>query len=120
MKLIIAGSRTIRLEAAYIDLTLESLGIRDDIEEIISGGAEGVDWAGEEFAIDYLDQEAKVFQADWIRGHCAGPERNKVMAEYADALLLIWNGTSPGSANMKMQMLKLKKPVYEVVIKAPE
>ena len=120
MKLIIAGSRTIRLEAAYIDLTLESLGIRDEIEEVVSGGAQGVDWAGEEFSIDYLDEEAKVFQADWIRGHCAGPERNKVMAEYADALLLIWDGKSSGSANMKMQMLKLKKPIYEVIIKAPE
>ena len=120
MKLIIAGSRHIKLEAAYIDLTLNSLGIRDEVKEIISGGAEGVDWAGEEFSIDYLDQEAKVFQADWLQGHSAGPARNKVMAAYGDAVLLIWDGRSPGSANMKLEMLKLKKPIYEVLIKAPQ
>jgi hypothetical protein len=39
------------------------------------------------------------------------------MAEYADALLLIWDGKSRGSLNMKQQMLKLEKPVYEVIVK---
>jgi hypothetical protein len=39
------------------------------------------------------------------------------MAEYADALLLIWDGESKGSLNMKQRMIGLKKPVYEVVLK---
>jgi hypothetical protein len=42
------------------------------------------------------------------------------MAEYADALLLIWNGESRGSANMKENMVKLGKPVYEVILKEPK
>lgn len=117
MKLIIAGSRHLRIEPAFIHLMLCHHGIADEVEEVVSGGAEGVDWAGEEFSIDYLDKEATVFQADWLQGHAAGPARNKKMAEYADCLLILWDGRSPGSANMKSEMLKLKKPIYEVIIK---
>lgn len=118
MKLVIAGSRHIRIQPGFIEAALANYGIRDQIKEVISGGAEGVDWAAEEFAIDFMDEEAKVLQAEWINGVQAGAARNKKMAEYADALLLIWDGRSSGSANMKMQMLKLRKPIYEIVIKA--
>jgi len=58
------------------------------------------------------------FPADWdTHGRAAGPIRNKQMAEYGDALLLIWDGESRGSANMKSNMKKLGKPVYEIIIK---
>lgn len=117
MKLIIAGGRDIHIQPEFIDSYLASIGLKADVEEIVSGGAEGVDWAGEEYSIEYLNKEAKVFQADWSKGHIAGPERNAKMAEYAGALLLIWSGRSPGSANMKKQMLSLKKPIYEIIIK---
>jgi uncharacterized phage-like protein YoqJ len=36
------------------------------------------------------------------------------MAEYADALLLIWDGESRGSKNMLFNMKKLGKQVFEV------
>jgi hypothetical protein len=39
------------------------------------------------------------------------------MAEEADALLLIWDGESKGSANMKKEMLFKNKPVYEVILR---
>jgi hypothetical protein len=119
MKLLIAGSRHIILEPDYIELTLSTFGIIHDVEEIVSGGNGGVDWAGEEFCLEYLNDEATVFPADWTQGHLAGPARNKKMAEYADAMLIIWDGKSPGSANMKSQMLAAKKPIYEVVLKGP-
>jgi hypothetical protein len=41
------------------------------------------------------------------------------MAEYADALLLIWDGSSRGSANMRQQMERRGKPVYEVILRGP-
>lgn len=60
----------------------------------------------------------KKFYPDWGKhGKAAGPIRNKQMAEYADALLLIWDGESKGSKNMKEEMLKLNKPVYEFIVK---
>ncbi len=60
----------------------------------------------------------KEFPPDWEKhGKAAGPIRNKEMAEYADALLLIWDGKSRGSASMKKEMEKLEKPIYEVILK---
>lgn len=120
MKLIIAGTRTMRLSSQYIYDTLEVIGIRQEVKEIISGGCSGVDWAGEEYSIEYLDKPATVFGADWSVGLKAGPERNKEMAERGDALLLIWDGRSPGSASIKTEVLSLKKPIYEILIKTPK
>lgn len=43
------------------------------------------------------------------------------MAEYADAALIImWDGGSKGSLNMKENMEKLGKPVYTYYIKKEE
>lgn len=38
------------------------------------------------------------------------------MAEYGDALLLIWDGKSRGNASMKKEMQKQNKPIFEVVL----
>lgn len=87
------------------------------IKEIVSGGATGMDSVGEAFAKNY-HVPLKRFPADWAKyGGLAGPRRNREMAEYADALLLVWNGTSKGSANMKARMRGLGKPIFEVVRK---
>ncbi len=62
----------------------------------------------------------KEFPADWDQhGNAAGPIRNAQMADYADALLLIYDGESRGSLNMRKQMAQLKKPIYEVILKRP-
>lgn len=120
MKLIIAGSRTISgLSKYFFRDTLNILGIDfrnpDNITEIVSGCANGVDKNGEHFASSY-HIPIKRFPYLSEHGKAGGPIRNKQMADYADALLLIWDGKSKGSANMKATMLKLNKPVYEVII----
>ncbi len=119
MKLIIAGSRTIHLSPDQIkDIICLHGGHPTDPDEIVSGKADGIDYSGEIFA-DQYHIPVKEFPADWDKhGKPAGHIRNKQMADYADALLLIWDGESKGSANMKENMLKLKKPVYEVILKS--
>lgn len=115
MKLIIAGTRTLNFGAYNIGQIIKEKGITG-ITEIVSGGAKGVDSNGQDFAF-FSDLNTKVFKPDWeTYGGAAGPIRNRQMAEYADALLLIWTGTSPGSFSMKQEMLKLGKPIYEVVL----
>ncbi len=90
---------------------------RIPITEIVSGDAHGVDTSGENYA-DAADLPVKFFYPDWdTHGKAAGPIRNRRMAEYADALLLIWDGKSKGSASMKAEMTKLNKPIYEVIMK---
>jgi len=90
------------------------------VTEVISGGARGIDQAGEEWAYWSGERPVKKFPADWDKhGKSAGYIRNKEMAEYADELLAIWDGHSKGTLNMITEMQKLDKPVHimEVYIK---
>lgn len=116
MKLIIAGSRTLDPSYGFIWSAIKMLGITN-ITEIVSGTAGGVDTEGEHWA-SHAGVNVKRFPADWDKhGKAAGHIRNKEMAVYADALLLIWDGDSRGSANMRDNMRKLNKPIYEVIVR---
>ena len=121
MKLIIAGSRTMLERSSFIDNMMD-LAIDKNIliTEVVCGMARGSDMAGKLWAEENEILVAK-FPADWDKhGKAAGHIRNSEMAKYGDALLLIWDGSSRGSANMKQNMEKLGKPVYKVIIKVPK
>jgi hypothetical protein len=97
MKVIVAGSRTIvdmhELHAAIILSEFE-------ISEIVSGGARGVDQLGELWASSY-GIPVKRFLPEWNKlGRSAGHARNIEMADYADALIAIWDGKSRGTKHM--------------------
>lgn len=110
MRLIIAGSRDITNE----HIVQEAIELTNlwPITEIVLGGARGVDKLGEQWA----EQEViavKAFPADWKQyGAQAGILRNIQMAEYADALIAIWDGSSPGTKHMIDTMVKVQKPVF--------
>lgn len=120
MKLIIAGSRHFDISSENIESIRQIFwkSIPCNWLEVVSGGCPtGTDSAAKDFA-EIHGNDYKEFSADWEKyGKAAGPIRNKQMAEYGDALLLIWDGESKGSKNMKQEMEKLKKPVYEVILK---
>jgi hypothetical protein len=120
MKLIIAGSRDLTIDPMLVkDLYFYAFPGTGLLEEIVSGNSGNVDIAGERWAASSNGSiKVTLFPADWnTHGKAAGPIRNRQMAEYADALLLIWDGESRGSANMKKEMQKLKKPIYEVILR---
>jgi len=79
------------------------------ISEVVSGGAAGVDHIGEKWAIKNKIP-IKFFIPEWKKfGKKAGPLRNIQMADYADALVAIWDGESRGTWHMINEMKKRNK-----------
>lgn len=114
MKCIIAGSRSIQ-QYVTLETALEASGWLDQITEVISGGAQGVDALGEEFAYKN-HKHLMIFPADWdTYGRSAGMRRNKMMAGYADALIAVWDGKSKGTKHMIEEARRrgLKVFIYE-------
>lgn len=109
MRTIIAGSRQI-WSIPLVEDAIKASGF--DITEVISGGCRGVDEIGEAYA-DSKGIPCRVFPADWNKhGRAAGPIRNAQMAEYAQALIAVWDGVSRGTLNMIREARKRGLKVY--------
>jgi len=109
MKVIIAGSRTIE----DYDRVAEAMAASGyDPTEVVSGGARGVDELGEKWARRH-DLPVTQMPADWEEhGKAAGPKRNARMADYADALVAVWDGRSPGTRDMLRKAHARDLPIY--------
>lgn len=113
MKVIIAGGRDIRDYDAVKSAVEES---EFTVLQVVSGAAKGVDYMGELWS-EWRDVPCKRFPADWnTHGKAAGPIRNKQMAEYADALILVWDGKSRGSASMKREAIAAGLKIHEKIV----
>ena len=113
MKTIIAGSRKI-LNLSDVAAACAACGW--EITEVVSGCAAGVDRLGEQWAAlqnipvvqfpaawDDLETEPLLIKErrDGTRyNKLAGLNRNLQMADYADALVAIWDGYSHGTRHM--------------------
>jgi hypothetical protein len=116
MKTIVAGSREITDYQLVWDAVYACPWV---ITEIVSGGARGVDQLGEKVATAF-GIPIKIFPANWdLHKRAAGPIRNQQMAEYADALLAIWDGSSTGTADMIRRAKQMKLQVHVVKILPP-
>ncbi len=116
MRVIIAGSRTIT-DYERVERAIKASGW--SITEVVSGTAQGVDILGELWG-DTHQIPVKQFRANWNdHGKAAGPIRNAAMARYAAArlpdagLILVWDGRSKGSANMRLTALRTGLSVFE-------
>ena len=111
MKTIIAGGRDIN-NYAYVQAAMESCPWTPT--EVVSGAARGIDTLGEHWA-RVRKIPIKRFPANWKQyNKAAGLFRNTEMAEYADALVAIWDGKSTGTADMiaKAHLLGLRIHIY--------
>tara|TARA_R110002096_G_scaffold338000_1_gene531284 strand:+ start:333 stop:683 length:351 start_codon:yes stop_codon:yes gene_type:complete len=114
MKLIIAGSRNFtdyqKLKTECSQFLQEHKNI-----EIVSGGHyKGADRLGIQYAKEKGFNLIK-FPAEWNKlGKAAGPIRNKEMANYADALIVFWDGKSSGTKNM-IQLAKQKGIIIKII-----
>ena len=118
MRLIIAGSRAITDYRIIIEALDASPWQACEIDEVVSGCARGVDTLGEQWAAVRRIPVTRC-PAEWDKyERSAGPIRNSQMAARADALLLIWDGKSRGSASMKREAEKRGLKIYEYIVEA--
>ena len=93
MKLAIIGSRNIHID----DL---SPYIPADCDEIISGGARGVDTCAAEYARSH-NLKLTEFLPDYKKyGRAAPIVRNRAIVETADAVIAFWDGSSRGTKSV--------------------
>jgi hypothetical protein len=107
MRVIIAGSRHIH-DRNVLNEALRSCPFLDQIETVFSGGCKGVDRLGEEWAREN-SKKLVIVRAKWNEnGKAAGPLRNSIMAQSADALIAIPNpdGPSRGTDDMIKKALR--------------
>lgn len=116
MKVIIAGSRHIHWAVASNEIAAAVEDSGFEITEVVSGTALGIDQGGERWAANRLIPITQ-FYPEWEEyGKAAGPIRNEDMAIYADALILVWDGKSPGSASMLRLAKKHGLRIHERVL----
>ena len=110
MKIIIAGSRH------YDDLEIvEECMRRSGLKaaEVVSGGAKGIDGLAISWALRH-SLPYILFKADWNKyGKQAGFIRNQQMLNYADALVVIWDGYSSGTKDI---LKKAKRMNFKTIL----
>ena len=109
MKLLIAGSRSI----TEFDI---SPYIITDVDTIISGGASGIDNLAEKYADNHKLSKIILRPKYYLYGRAAPLKRNEVMVDIADAVLVIWDGTSSGTKYTIQYAKKLGKPITVIKI----
>ena len=104
MKLAIIGSRNLIIEH------LEDY-LPDNVTEIVSGGAKGIDRLAAEYAKKH-PLPLTEFLPDYARyGRGAPFIRNRQIAEYANEVLAFWNGISKGTMYTVRMFEKMGKQV---------
>ena len=104
MKVAVIGSR---------GLVVDNLGdyLPEGTDEIVSGGAKGIDTCAAEFAHEN-NIKLTEFLPDYKRfGRGAPLKRNITIIEYADTVLAFWDGKSKGTAFVIDSAKKLGKEI---------
>ena len=113
MKLLVAGSRSIK----EFDL---SPYIPDDVDEIISGGANGIDAIAEKYADDHRISKHIIRPKYHLYKKGAPIKRNREMVDLADAVLVIWDGKSRGAMSTASYAEEKSIPLTVINIKNTE
>ena len=109
MKLLIVGSRGIN------DFDLSPY-ISNDVDTIISGGANGVDSLAESYADSHRLSKYIIRPQYDLYGRAAPIKRNEQMVALADTVLIIWDGKSKGTQYTIKYSQKMNKPITLIKI----
>ena len=104
MKLAIVGSRSLK------NVALDQY-LPQGVEEIVSGGAAGIDTLAAEYARQNGLKLTEIFPRYDRYGRAAPILRNKRIVEYADQILAFWDGSSKGTLSVVRYAEKIGKPI---------
>ena len=110
MKIAVIGSRK---------LQIDNIGdyIMRDCDEIVSGGAVGVDKSAAKFANENKIKLTEFFPIYEKYGRAAPIVRNKQIVDYADEVIAFWDGSSKGTLFVIKYCEKQKKPCKIILCK---
>lgn len=110
MKVAIIGSR---------EINIDNLGdyLPEGTDEIVSGGAKGVDTCAREYANTHGIKLTEFLPQYKLYGRGAPLKRNLQIIEYADTVLAFWDGESKGTAYVIENCKKLSKEVRVIIIR---
>ena len=112
MKVAIVGSRGLEIE----DFTPY---LPPDVTEIVSGGAKGIDQCAAAYAHDH-GLKLTEYKPDYRRfGRGAPLKRNLEIVDYADFVLIVWDGASRGSRYVIQACETIGKPHRIVQLTCP-
>jgi len=107
----VVGSRDFK-RLDLVEAAVQNLGP----SVIVSGGARGVDTAAEKEAKRLGYPEPAIHRADWrLHGKKAGMLRNLKIINDCEALIVFWDGSSPGTAHTLKLAERAERPVLLVV-----
>ena len=109
MKLLIVGSRSIK----EFDI---SPYISQEIDTIISGGAQGIDALAERYADQHRLSKYILRPRYDLYGKAAPLKRNEEMVDAADVVLVIWDGRSKGAKYTAEYAKKKQKDLILIVV----
>ena len=109
MKIAVVGSREIN------KIDIEKYITKED--EIVSGGAKGVDTIAANYAKTYGIKLTEFFPQYKIYGKAAPIIRNKEIVDYADKVIVFWNGESKGALSVIKYAQKTGKQCEVVICK---
>ena len=102
MKIAVIGSRNV---------TVTDIGrYISDCEEIVSGGAIGVDSCAAKYAEENRIKLTVFLPQYKLYGRAAPIVRNKEIVDYADKVIAFWNGSSKGTLSVIKYAQKVGKP----------
>lgn len=110
MRAAVIGSRNLLVD------NIESY-IPEEVTEIISGGAKGIDECAKDFALKN-GVKLKIYLPEYNKyGKAAPLKRNFAIIEEADIVIALWDGKSKGTKNAINIAEKLNKPLKIYIIK---
>lgn len=110
MKLAIIGSRNLT------EISIDEY-VSDEVTEIVSGGAKGIDTLAKDFARRKEIPIVEFLPKYNLYGRAAPLKRNEEIAQYADEAIALWNGKSKGTEHTIKLFNKLGKKVTIVILK---